>query len=198
MLGPPAVTIGRMTSTTPTEATVALPLRPGRWALDFAHSNVGFAIRHLGVAKVRGRYTRFSADVVVGDTPETSSIVATVDLTSVDTGNPDRDAHVQAPDIVDVAVRSSMTFRSASITGSDDRWMVDGHLTIGEITKPFRLEVELGGVADFPLGGPRHAGVTATGEMRRSDYGIAPSYPAPVLGDVVKVELDLELLEPEA
>jgi polyisoprenoid-binding protein YceI len=90
-----------------------------------------------------------------------------------------------------------MTFRSTAVTGADDRWTVAGELTIGELTRPFALDVELGGIADFPLGGPRHAGLTATGELRRSDYGVAPTFPAPVLGEVVKVELDLELLEPE-
>lgn len=184
-----------MTSTLPTLHTT-LPLRAGRWDLDLAHSNVGFTIRHLGIAKVRGRFTRFEADVVIGATPDASSITATVDLTSVDTGNGDRDAHIQAEDIVDVKRRPTMTFRSTSINGEADRWTVDGDLTIGEVTQPFTLDVELGGVADFPLGGPRHAGVTAVGEVRRSDYGIASSYPAAILGDVVKVELDLELLEP--
>lgn len=186
-----------MTSTTtPPRLNTALPLRTGRWDLDLAHSNVAFAIRHLGIAKVHGRFTRFEAEVVIGDTPETSSIAATVDLASVDTGNTDRDAHIQAADIIDVAARPTMTFRSTAVTGADDSWVVDGLLSIGDITKQFRLDVELGGIADFPMGGPRHAGLTATGEIRRSDYGIAAAYPAPMLGDVVKVELDLELLEP--
>lgn len=185
-------------TTTSTSTASALPLKAGRWAVDEAHSAVGFTIRHLGVAKVRGRFTRFDADVVVGDSPETSSVTATVDLSSVDTGQPDRDAHVQAEDIVDVARRPSMAFRSTSVTGSEDRWTVAGELTIGDVTRPLSLDVELGGIADFPLGGPRHAGVTATGELRRSDFGIAPGYPAPILGDVVKIELDLELLEPES
>jgi polyisoprenoid-binding protein YceI len=90
-----------------------------------------------------------------------------------------------------------MTFTSTAISGKADRWVVDGILAIGGDTRPFRLGVELGGIADFPLGGPRHAGVTATGELRRADFGIAPNFPPPVLGAVVEIELDLELLEPE-
>jgi polyisoprenoid-binding protein YceI len=186
------------TTTFTTDTADRLPLRPGRWGLDLAHSTVSFTIRHLGIAKVRGRFTSFDAAVVVGKTPAASSIAATVDLSSVDTGQPDRDAHIQADDIVDVATRPTMSFRSSAITGAGDEWTIDGDLTIGDITRPLRLDVELGGIADFPLGGPRHAGVTATGEIRRSDFAIAPGYPAPVLGDVVKVELDLELLEPPA
>ena len=186
-----------MTSTTNIDHAASVPLRPGRWALDLAHSSVGFSIRHLGIAKVRGRFTRFDADVVIGATPETSSVTATVDLASVDTDNTDRDEHIRAHDIVDVASRPTMTFTSTTISVSDDGWVVDGILAIGNNAKQFRLDLEVGGIADFPLGGPRHAGISATGELRRTDYAIAPSFPAPVLGDVVKVELDLELLEPQ-
>ncbi len=184
-----------MTNTSAT--TTDLPLRPGRWELDFAHSAVGFSIRHLGVATVRGRFTRFDAEVVIGESAQDSLVTATIDLASVDSDNPDRDAHIQAEDILDVAQRPTMTFRSTAITGDDDRWTVDGELTIGATTAPLRLDVELGGIADFPLGGPRHAGLSATGRLRRGDFGIASAYPAPLLGDVVKFEIDLELLEPE-
>lgn len=185
-----------MTSTSNLDQARVLPLRSGRWDIDFAHSNVGFTIRHLGIAKVRGRFTRFDADVVIGETLEASTVTASVELSSVDTDNVDRDAHIRSDDILDVASRPTMTFTSTAISGAEDRWVIDGVLAIGAAAHPLRLDVELGGIADFPLGGPRHAGVTATGEIRRSDYGIASGYPAPVLGEVVKIELDLELLEP--
>jgi polyisoprenoid-binding protein YceI len=189
-----------MTSTTSevAEHPGALPLRAGAWELDLAHSTVSFTIRHLGIAKVRGRFTGFGAEVVVADTAAASTVVASVDLSSVDTGNADRDTHIRSDDIVDVERRPTITFRSTDITGVDEEWTMTGELTIGDITRPITLDVELGGIADFPLGGPRHAGVTATGEIRRSDFGIAPGFPPPVLGDAIKVELDLELLEPVA
>src|SRR5262249_11854295 len=157
-------------------------------------ASVAFSIRHLSIAKVRGRFTRVDTEVVIGESLETSSVKATVELSSVDTGEPDRDAHIRAEDMVDVASRPTMTFVSTAIKEADEHWIVDGDLTIGDTTRPLRLELEFGGVVDFPLGGPRHAGVTATGELRRSDYGIAPAYPPALLGDVVKVEIDLELL----
>ena len=77
-----------------TTAPETLPLAPGRWALDTAHSSVGFAIRHLGVSKVRGRFQEFDVDVVVGPTLAETSVVATIEMASIDTGNADRDAHV--------------------------------------------------------------------------------------------------------
>jgi polyisoprenoid-binding protein YceI len=180
-----------------TTTDTTLPLRSGAWALDVSHANVSFAIRHLGVAKVRGRFTDFSADVTIGETLADTSVTATIDLASIDTANADRDAHVRSDDILDVANRPTMAFRSTEITGEGNDWTVAGEVTIGGITKPLVLEVELGGIEDFPLGGPRHAGFEARGEIRRSDFGIAPSMPAAMLGDVVRFELDLELLEPE-
>lgn len=188
-----------MTTTDHTATT--LPLAPGRWALDPDHSTVGFTIRHLGVSKVRGRFTRFDADVVVGATLDTTSVTATIDTASLDTGNAARDAHVLAPDILDVATRPTLVFRSTRIRRAGAEYRIDGELTIGDITRPTVLAVELGGVEAF-LDGPRHAGFEASTEIRRTDFGIDLALPPGVtgvlLGDLVKVELDLQLLEPGA
>jgi len=180
---------------------LVLPLAPGRWALDPNHSAVGFTIRHLGVSKVRGRFQQFDVDVVVGSTLADTSVTATIDLGSIDTGNADRDAHVRSADLLDVDRRPTMAFRSTSIIEARDGWTVAGDLTIGDVTRPFELAVELGGIEEFP-GSPRHAGFEATGELRRKDFGIDLALPPGVsvvaLGDVVKIELDVQLLEPAA
>src|ERR1700736_3262873 len=180
-------------TTTPT--TVSLPLGPGRWIVDTNHSSIGFTIRHLGVSKVRGRFTRFDAEVVIGETLDTT----TVDVASIDTANADRDAHVLSPDLIDVATRPTMVFRSTRVAGAGSEYEIDGDLTIGDVTRPIVLAVELGGIESFP-GGPRHAGFEATTEIRRKDFGIDLALPPGVqvvaLGDVVKVEIDLQLLEP--
>ncbi|MDQ2648507.1 MAG: YceI family protein [Actinomycetota bacterium] len=183
-----------MTTITPT--TTNLPLQPGTWALDAAHSSVSFAVRHLGVSKVRGRFTDFDATVAVGDDLDSSSVEAVVQLASVDTSNADRDAHLQAEDMFDVARRPTMAFRSTSIVPDGDDWRLEGELTIGEVTKPLVLAVEFGGVEEYPIDGRRHAGFEASGELRRIDFGIAPGIPAPMLGDVVKVQLDIQLVAP--
>ena len=99
---------------TTTSTTGSLPLAPGHWAVDTNHSSIGFTIRHLGVSKVRGRFTRFEADVVIGDTLDTTTVNATIDVASIDTANADRDAHVLSPDIFDVAKRPSAARTSAS------------------------------------------------------------------------------------
>jgi len=180
-----------MTTTGPT----TLPLAPGTWALDPAHSAVSFTIRHLGVSKVRGRFARFTVDVEVGETIEATSVAALIEVDSVDTGNPDRDAHVLAPDMVDVTLRPTLAFRSTSISGAGADWELVGDLTIGEVTRSVTLDVELGGLQELP-GGPRHAGFEATTQIRRQDFGLMPQIPGAMLGDVVKIELDLQLLEP--
>ncbi|WP_426573304.1 YceI family protein [Aquihabitans sp. McL0605] len=182
-------------TTNSTAPTTTLPLQPGTWALDPAHSAVSFTIRHLGVSKVRGRFGAFTADVVIGETLATTSVTAVIQVASVSTGHPDRDAHVLADDMVDVALRPTLTFRSTSISGSGDDWEVVGDLTIGEVTNPVTLAVELGGIQEFP-GGPRHAGFEATTQIRRQDFGLMPAIPGAMLGDVIKIELDLQLLEP--
>src|SRR4051812_37027479 len=88
---------------TSTPTSTSLPLTPGRWAVDTNHSSIGFSIRHLGVSKVRGRFTGFDADVVIGETLDATTVTATVDMASIDTANADRDAHVLSPDIIDVS-----------------------------------------------------------------------------------------------
>src|SRR6202011_1992518 len=184
---------------TATSTTPSLPLAPGRWAVDANHSSIGLTIRHLGVSKVRGRFNRFDADVVIGDTLDTTTVSATVDVASIDTANPDRDAHVLSRDIIDVARRPTLVFRSTRVRGAGSEYHVDGDLTIRDITRPIGLALALGGIETFP-GGPRHAGFEATTEIRRKDFGIDVALPPGVsvvaLGDVVKVELDLQLLEP--
>src|SRR4051812_6094652 len=118
------------TSQTPTST---LPLVAGHWLVDLAHSSVSFTVRHLGVSKVRGRFNTFDVDVVIGATLDDTSITANIDVASIDTGNADRDAHVLSADILDVALRPTLEFRSTRVTDAGDHYAVDGELTIGEI-----------------------------------------------------------------
>ncbi|MEV0116191.1 YceI family protein [Streptomyces sp. NPDC050844] len=184
-----------MTSdTSATTTTTTLPLPAGSWEIDPFHSAVNFTIRHLGISKVRGRFSEVTAGLVVGESLETSSVTATIALASIDTGNADRDAHVRAPDLLDVERRPTMTFRSTRVAGKEDDWTLEGELTIGDVTRPITLAVEFGGLQAFPGDERRHAGFEATGEIRRGDYGL--DFGAGLLGDVVKIQLDMQFLEP--
>lgn len=172
----------------------ALPLRAGRWAPDPLHSSVGFTVRHLGISKVRGRFTEFDAELVVGESAAASSVTATVALASIDTGNAQRDEHVRAPGLLDVASRPTMAFRSTAISGAGEEWTMAGELTIGEVTRPLTLAVEFGGVGEF--GEERHAGFEASGEIRRGDFGLNFGTGDAIIGNTIRIHLDMQFTEP--
>ncbi|MEV5984240.1 YceI family protein [Streptomyces sp. NPDC052051] len=176
-----------------TTAALALPLSPGVWALDPLCSSVGFTVRHLGIAKVRGRFTSATADLYVGGTAADVVVSAEIALASLDTGNPERDAHLRGTGLLDVERRPTMTFRSTGIRGEGADWSMEGDMTLGGVTRPVTFAVEFGGLVDSPVDGRKRAGFEATGEIRRSDFGL--DFGAGLLGDVVKVQLDLQFTD---
>ncbi|MFC7982473.1 YceI family protein [Streptomyces sp. NPDC057336] len=179
-----------------TTVAAPLPIAPGRWAMDPFHSSVNFTIRHLGIAKVRGRFSGVQAELFVGERVEDVRVSATVDLASIDTGNADRDAHVRASDLLDVEKRPTMTYRSTRVSGEGEDWTMEGELTIGDVTRPVTFAVEFGGLGAMPVGGDgRHAGFEATGEIRRGEFGL--DFAPGLLGEVVKIQLDMQFVEPE-
>lgn len=184
-----------MTDTTAPTVT-ALPLVPGTWTIDANHYAVAFAIKRLGFAKVRGTFTDVDVTLEVGETLADTSLVATIDLASVDTGNTDRDDHLRSPDIIDVAVRPSMTYRSTSITGDGEDWTVEGELTIGDVTQPLALDVTFEGVGVFPQDGRLHAGFATSADVRRKDFGLGFGMMDAAVGAAVKVDIDVELIGP--
>src|SRR3954451_10488460 len=90
----------------------SLPLAPGRWTPDSNHSSVGFTIRHLGVSKVRGHFASFDAELVVAPALAEASLIATIDVASIDPANSDRDVHVLSLALIDVSSRLTTSFRS--------------------------------------------------------------------------------------
>lgn len=180
---------------TDTTSAPALPLTRGRWALDELHSSVNFAIRHLGLAKVRGRFTDFDATLTVGDTPDDVVVEASVALASIDTGNADRDAHVLSHEFLHADKNPTMTFRSTRVTGAGADWQMAGDLTIAGVTQPVVWDVEFGGTNEMM--GRLHAGFSVSGQVSRKDHGLDFGAVGNAgLGDVVKFDLDLEFLAP--
>jgi len=181
-------------------APSTLPLAAGLWTLDANHSGVYFVVRHLGLSNVRGRFDRFTAALDVGSTLDTVAVSAAIELSSVDTNNADRDAHLRTSDFFDTDKHPTMTFVSTALTGSDDSYELQGDLTIAGVTKPVTLDVEFNGTEVFPADQSTHAGFTATTQLRRSDFGIEFGIVAGaekiLLGDKIKVELDLQFIAP--
>ena len=167
----------------------------GTWTIDPVHSEVGFAVRHMMVSKVRGKFKVFSGDIVTGESPLESSVTATIDLSSIDTGNEDRDNHLRSADFFEVDAHKAMTFRSTRMRRDGEDYMVDGELTLKSITKPISLRLELGGFGPDPFGGTR-AGFTAIGELKRSDFGVdfnaVLEAGGVVVGDRVDIYLEIE------
>jgi polyisoprenoid-binding protein YceI len=170
----------------------------GRWALDRSHSSVSFSVRHLMVSKVRGQFDDFDAEIVTGADPLASSVSATVDLSSIDTGNADRDAHIRSADFFDVESHPTLSFRSTGIRADGDDFLVDGELTLHGVTRPVTLGLEVNGFQHASPFGDVRAGFSATGEINRKDYGIDINMPLEgggvVVGDKVQITLEIEAI----
>ncbi|HEX4820449.1 MAG TPA: YceI family protein [Acidimicrobiales bacterium] len=166
----------------------------GTWTIDPVHSEVGFTVRHMMVSKVRGKFTEFSGELVTGDDPLDSRVSATIELASIDTGNPDRDNHIRSADFFETDTFKTMTYRSTGVRVDGDDYVLDGELTLKGVTKPVALKLELGGFGPDPYGGTR-AGFSATGEIKRSEFGVDFNAALETGGLVVsdKVNLHLEI-----
>jgi polyisoprenoid-binding protein YceI len=183
-------------SNTDTSPAVTIPgYQAGRWTIDPVHSEVGFSVRHMMVSKVRGKFTAFEGEFVTGERPTDSSVTATIELASIDTGNADRDAHIRSADFFETDSYATMTYRSTGIREDDGDYVLDGELTLKGVTRPVPLRLELGGFGPDAYGGVR-AGFSATGEIKRSDFGVdfnaALETGGVVVGDKVTLHLEIE------
>jgi polyisoprenoid-binding protein YceI len=177
-----------------------LPLTSGQWAIDTTHSAINFSVRHLGLAKVRGRFTDFSGAITVGDSVESTSVHAEIQLASVNTSNPDRDAHLNSGDFFNTETNPVMSFASTGVRADDEGYVLDGDLSIAGVTRPVSLEVELFGVEQYPMDDSTRAGFSATTTVKRSEFGIDFDIPLGAdkvaIGDKVTVELDIQVVAP--
>jgi polyisoprenoid-binding protein YceI len=166
----------------------------GTWDIDPVHSHIGFIARHLMVSKVRGKFTKFEGQIITADDPMQSTATATIDTTSIDTSNQQRDDDVSGENFLDVANHPTMTYRSTGIRRSGDDLIVDGELTIRGITRPVELALEVNGFGPDPFGGTR-AGFSATGEINRTEFGIKANMAIPGGGVMVseKIQLTIEV-----
>jgi polyisoprenoid-binding protein YceI len=172
----------------------------GTWAIDPVHTDVGFVARHMVVSKVRGRFTKFEGQIVTGENPADSSVNATIELTSIETGNQQRDDHIRSADFFEVEKYPTMTYRSTGVRQDGDDLILDGELTLKGVTKNVPLRLELNGFGPDPYGGTR-AGFTATAEINRRDFGVnfhaALETGGAVVSDKIAIHLEVEaILQP--
>jgi polyisoprenoid-binding protein YceI len=178
-----------------TQATDIPGFVAGTWVIDPVHSEIGFAVRHLMVSKVRGRFEAYEGQIVTGDDILDTQATVSVDLRSVNTGNEDRDNDLRASDYLAVESHPTMTYRSTGLRPDGDGYIADGELTVKGNTQPVSLRVEFNGIRTDPWGGTR-GGLSATGEINRKDFGITFDIPMEggglVVGDRVQLALDIE------
>ena len=166
------------------------------WDFDPTHSNVGFSVRHLMVSKVRGQFTKWSGTLQFDAAhPESAVVDVQIDAASIDTHEPQRDAHLRSPDFFDAARFPELTFKSTRVErAGDDRFKIAGDLTIRGVTRPVVLDAEFGGqITDFE-GGTR-AGFSAQTAIDRKDFGLTWNIVLEAGGFAVadKIEITLEL-----
>jgi polyisoprenoid-binding protein YceI len=182
---------------------IALPVlaHADNWALDPAHTNVEFTVRHMMISNVKGQFQKTSGTVTVnGSDPTSAKIDATIDATSIDTRVDKRDAHLKSPAFLDVDKFPTITFKSNKVEADGPgKWKVTGDLTLHGVTKPVVLEVESTGtpITD-PMGNTR-AGASATTKISRKDFGLTWNQPLEtggvMVGDEVAISIDVEAIK---
>ena len=170
----------------------------GTYELDAAHKRVGFVVRHLMVSKVRGQFAEATATITIAEDPLQSSVVATINTTSVETGQADRDNHLRTGDFFEAEKYPTMEFRSTGIKShAGAEFVLDGELTIKDVTKPVELVVEFEGATTSPYG-QSVFGFSATTEIDREDWGLtynmALESGGVMIGKKVKIEIEGEAI----
>ncbi|MGB8406726.1 MAG: YceI family protein [Mycobacterium sp.] len=177
--------------------TATAPLSVGTWAIDPAHSSVEFSVRHLMVSKVRGKFENFSGAITVA-ADGTPSVTAEIDVTSLSTGNEQRDGHVKSGDFFDAANYPVATFASTAVRPNGSDYLLDGNLTIKGVTRPVTLSLEFNGVSPGQ-GYGEVSGYEASVVLNRKDFGIDLDLPmetgGAVVGDKVTITLNIEAVK---
>lgn len=180
---------------TATIAKVGLPA--GTWAIDTAHTKIGFAVKHMGVSTVRGEFHDYDGALEVDENGELRAH-GRVRAASVNTNQEQRDAHLRSADFFDVENHPDLEFESTGIERVDDEsYKITGELTINGVTNPIELDAEIGGIETGPEGELR-TGLEVTGQLSRKDYGMrfnaALGSGNAVVADKVKLVLDVEAI----
>jgi polyisoprenoid-binding protein YceI len=179
------------TATTPVQTT---------WKIDPSHSHVEFAVRHLMISTVKGRFAGVAGTVRTdASDPSSADVDVTIDAATIDTREAQRDTHLKSADFFDVEKFPSLTFRATRIAGDPAAdFTVTGQLTIHGVTRDVTLTVTAEGRGKDPWGGDR-AGYSATTKIKRSDFGLVWNQVLEAggiaVGDEIKIAIDVELVK---
>jgi polyisoprenoid-binding protein YceI len=170
------------------------------WKIDPAHSEADFSIRHMGISNVHGHFGGVNGTLILDEKDLAKSTVnATIDTSTVDTGTAQRDTHLKSPDFFDVAKYPTMTFVSKKLTEEGGVKKLTGDLTLHGVTKSVTLDLEGPSKEQADPYGKTRRAFSATTTIHRQDFGLVwgknlASGDA-VIGDDVKVELDIEVVK---
>jgi polyisoprenoid-binding protein YceI len=176
-----------------------IPYLISRYEIDPAHASAQFKVRHLMVSTVRGELGQVTGLVMLDNSDITESFVhATIDVTAINTRNPDRDAHLRSADFLDVENHPTITFESTRIENSDpDRLRIYGDLTIRGVTKEVVLLAEVSEEIRDPWGNVKR-GVTASTRIDRKEFGVSwnavMDTGGVVVADMIDITIELELI----
>ncbi|MBN2615126.1 MAG: polyisoprenoid-binding protein [Bacteroidales bacterium] len=166
-----------------------------KWVVDPTHSEVGFKVKHMMISTVTGYFDKF--DVVActnGDDFKDGSVEVSIDVDSVNTKQNDRDNHLKSDDFFNAEKFPKLIFKSKSFDGST----LSGDLTIRDITKEVKLDVDFNGIATDPYGQTK-AGFEVTGEISRKEFGLkwnaVTEAGSVVVSDKVKIAVDIQLVK---
>ena len=172
------------------------------WVIDTVHSHIGFSVKHMMVATVRGQFKSYRGSVRLDPNNfALSKFEGEIDVASIDTDNNDRDNHLRTNDFFDAQNHPKITFSSTRIEAKDaGEFVVHGDLTIRGVTKPVALDVEFHGTSKNPYG-KTVAGFNARATINRKDFGVnfnaLLETGGVAVGEKVKLEVDVELTQVE-
>jgi polyisoprenoid-binding protein YceI len=171
-----------------------------KWTLDPAHSEITFKVKHLMISTVSGRFNSFDVTATTeGDNfSKVNAVDASIDVSSIDTNNEQRDGHLKSDDFFSVANHNHINFKSTKLELNGEEGKLTGDLTIKGITKPVVLNVEAGGVVVDPYGQTK-AGFTVTGKISRKEFGLTWSAVTEagsvVVGDDIRFNAEIQLVK---
>lgn len=170
----------------------------GTWKVDPAHTRFGFAVKHMGVATVRGHFDEVDGTLTIGNDLSSAQITGAAKAASVQTGVEQRNDHLRSADFFDAENYPELSFESKRIEAIDEEtYKIVGDLTIHGVTREIELEAEVGGIEVGPSGEDR-VGIEATGKLSRAEYGMkfnaALGSGNAVVGDKVKLVLDISAI----
>ena len=182
-----------------TASAVATLIPAGTWTVDPAHSTVGFSVKHLGIATVRGRFEEFEGTLDIGDDISAARAYGTAQVNSINTDEPARDEHLRSADFFGAEENPELRFESTRITEvGDDSFEIEGDLSMNGVTNRVVLIAEYQGTETDPWGNER-VGIEVTGQVKRGDWNMifnqALGSGNLLVGEKVRLELDISAVK---